>query len=96
MAPNTTIPEIMFQWMEKQSYLKRLIVKIELTLSEFDISHSDFEELTKLSNNSAFKEWFVRHSGIHWPQSGYSGIGNRLTMSTYVGLLKHYRDCKAL
>ncbi len=96
LAPNTTIPEIMFQWMAKQSYLKRLMAKVELTLSEFDISHSEFEELTKLSSNSAFKEWSLKHSGIHWPQSGYSGLGTKMTVSTYVGLLKHYSDSKAL
>lgn len=90
LAPNTSFPEILYRWMSQQCYLKRLIVKLELALSDFDITIDEIRQLINILQTPEFKEWAKKHSGLHWPQSGYSGLGNKMTLSTYVGLIKYY------
>jgi 5-methylcytosine-specific restriction endonuclease McrA len=92
LAPNTVIPEIMFTWMSRQSHLKRYLAKIKIALKDFDISEAEFEQLTLLSKKSEFNNWASGKAGQHWPQSGFSGFGHKMTFSTYVGLLKWYSD----
>ncbi|WP_182037412.1 HNH endonuclease [Vibrio diabolicus] len=96
LAPNTSFPEIMYKWMAKQSYFKRLMAKLELALSDFEIKDDEFQKLTDISQTPEFKNWARKHCGLHWPQSGYSGLGTKMTLSTYVGLMKHYSSRNAL
>ena len=92
LAPNTVIPEIMFTWMSKQSSFKRYLSKIKTAMEDFGILEEEFEHLISLSKDAEFLEWVADKAGQHWPQSGYSGLGQKMTFSTYVGLLKWYSD----
>ncbi len=72
------------------------MAKLELALSDFDITDDEFQKLTDISLTPEFKNWARKHCGLHWPQSGYSGLGTKMTLSTYVGLMKHYSSRNAL
>lgn len=92
LAPNTTIPEIMYLWMNKQDHLKRMRIKVEMAINDFDLAFERPENLLSVMNSSEFKTWALKNSGLHWPQSGYSGLGHNVTISTFFGLLKYYLE----
>ncbi|AUV85943.1 hypothetical protein C1N50_07220 [Vibrio campbellii] len=92
LAPNTTIKEVMFKWMASQSWFFRFNAKLTQAFNDFDVPIEDYEKLICLSQNPDFKLWVKDKIGMHWPQSGYSGLGHKFTVSTYVGLLKYYSE----
>ena len=63
-----------------------------MAINDFDLGFERPEDLLSVMNSSEFKTWALRNSGLHWPQSGYSGLGHKVTISTLVGLLKYYLE----
>ena len=94
LAPNTSFTEIFFQWAQNQNYIKRLNQQILQCREDFDLPEELLFELLKTSATKKFEEFLHRYAGLHWPQSGYSGLGKRLTLSTFVGLLLYYYNNK--
>lgn len=86
LAPNTPIREIFFQWTKCQSWFKRneLILKAEMEV--WGIHEDLYPKFTEDLHSDDFKLWTKNRVGLHWPQSGYSGFGKRLTPSTMLGL----------
>lgn len=90
LAPNTSFPEIFFQWARNQSNIKRFNQEMQECLEIFNISKELCSELIDISKTEKYKAWSDIHGGIHRPQSGYSGTGKKLTVSTFMGLLLYY------
>lgn len=92
-APNTSIAEIMIEWVKNSPhYLFREVQKIQDAMKVFLIPEIEHDEFSTIINDPKFKEWISNKTGIHRPQSSYSGIGKKLTASTVVGLAKYYRN----
>jgi HNH endonuclease len=92
LAPNTAFPQIMFKWMANQNTFKRFSNKVLCAMSDFEIDEADFVKVMATINDMEFIKWARDKSGLHWPQSGYSGTANKFTVSTMIGLMKHYWD----
>lgn len=90
LAPNTSIPEIFFQWARRQSFFERRSYQIQQCMKDFNITEELYFKLDEISQTKKFKDFFSNHAGLHWPQSGYSGLGRKLTVSTWCGLLSYY------
>lgn len=90
LAPNTSIPEIFFQWVRKQNFAERYVYQMQQCMKAFDIPKELNFKLEEISQTEEFKDFLNKHAGLHRPQLGYSGLGRRLTTSTLYGLLFHY------
>jgi HNH endonuclease len=90
LAPNTSIPEIFFQWARKQNFSERHVYQMQQCMKAFGISEELHIKFNEISQTKEFKDFLIKHAGLHRPQSGYSGSGKRLTASTWYGLLLHY------
>ncbi|MGK7942775.1 MAG: HNH endonuclease [Crocosphaera sp.] len=92
LAPNTSHPEIFFQWARQQSVWERNGYQIKQALTSFDVSENDeiIYSLINLLKTQEFQDFLHLHAGLHRPQSGYSGLGKSLTFSTVLGLLVYY------
>lgn len=90
LAPNTSIPETFFQWAGKQSFLERRIYQIQQCMKAVDIPEESYSKIEEVLQTQEFKDFLSKHAGLHRPQSGYSGLGRRLTISTFCELLFHY------
>lgn len=91
LAPNTNIPEIFFEWVRKQSSWLRENSKIRAAFASFGIEEANENDFCELLMSDEFKSWSSGKTGIHRPQSKYAPVSSRLTPSTIVGLLVHYR-----
>jgi hypothetical protein len=90
LAPNTTIPEIFYEWAKSQSWCRREASKIRDALASFD-THPDFEnDISSLFCSEEFQEWLKDKCSSHRPQSNYAPISSRLTPSTFIGLAVYY------
>lgn len=90
LAPNTSIPEIFFQWARKQNCRERQFFRLKQCMKAFDIPTELYSVLSDISKTKEFDDFLNQHARLHGPQSGYSGLGRRLTTSTLYGLLFHY------
>jgi len=90
LAPNTSIPEIFFQWARKQNFAERYVYQIQQCMKDFGIPEELYVTLNEISQTEEFKEFLSKHAGLHRSQSGYSDLGRRLTASTWYGLLFYY------
>lgn len=92
LAPNTSIPEIFFEWVSKQCLVTRKIRDMQQALSEFGIDFSDeniLAELNDLLRSPEFREWRKRKVETHWRQTPPRGPS--ITIASQVGLLVHYQ-----
>jgi len=94
LAPNTTIPGILFEWMRSQCFMTRRIQKIEEAMSLFGLDLSEYSKVVNTFKDPEFLQWAKDKTGIYWPQYGYSGSFSNVTASTMVGLYKYYRAKK--
>jgi hypothetical protein len=92
IAPNTSFPDIFFQWARKQNFLERHAYRIQQSLTAFSIHEELYPKLDAISKTREFKDFAHKHSGLHRSQSGYSGVGRQLTDSTMIGLLFYYYE----
>ncbi|WP_088893941.1 HNH endonuclease signature motif containing protein [Leptolyngbya ohadii] len=90
LAPNTSIPEIFFQWACKQSFAERQFFQMQQSMKAFDISDELHPLLNDISQTKEFGDFLRSYASLHRSQSGYSGLGKRLTASTFYGLLCYY------
>ena len=91
LAPNTDIPEIMIEWVKNQNNMNRFIRKVLTEFESFEIPESQKSDFLVTFQSDKFKTWCKKRIGIHWPQSGYSGTGHKIIISTWVGLYKAYK-----
>ncbi len=89
-APNTSIPEIFFEWAQAQSWHTRENAKISAALSAFGIDAEALQDFNELVISDEFKSWRSDKIGLHRPQSNYAPVSSRLTPATLVGLAVHY------
>jgi hypothetical protein len=92
LAPNTSIPEIFFEWAIAQDWDTRESAKIYAALNAFDVDDAAQPALAELIISEEFKSWMRGKFGLHRPQSNYAPISCRLTPATLVGLAVHYRS----
>lgn len=90
LAPNTSIPEIFFEWVRSQAWLRREQARIDQALEAFSVSQHDYPEIQKTINSPEFKVWVDGKMGLHRPQSNYAPRSSRLTPSTIVGLVVYF------
>jgi hypothetical protein len=88
--PNTSIPEIFFEWARAQSWNARESVKILDAIKAFGVKEAVLLELEQVMSSEGFKNWSEGKRGLHWPQSNYAPVSSRLTAATTVGLAVHY------
>jgi 5-methylcytosine-specific restriction endonuclease McrA len=91
LAPNTTVPEVFFEWARAQSSWKRDGERIDSAFEAFGIVDADKEALLKLMGSEHFRSWSAGRIGLHRPQSNYPSTLFRLTPTTRIGLAAHYR-----
>jgi hypothetical protein len=95
-APNTSLPEIFFEWARAQSWNVRESAKIRAAFDAFGVDDAAQEDLNELIYSEGFKSWMSGKLGLHRPQSNYAPISSRLTPATFVGLAIYYRrTCQA-
>ena len=95
LAPNTSIPDIIFEWARAQSSEARELSKIRAALSAFGIDDAEAMELEAVLFSKEFEIWKSGKLGLHRPQSNYASISYRLTPATLVGLVVYYRRTTA-
>ncbi|TYL78559.1 HNH endonuclease [Bradyrhizobium cytisi] len=89
--PNTTIPEVFFEWARAQSWSAREDAKIRDAMQTFGVDDTTMPDLDQVLNSEDFKIWSGDKIGLHWPQSSYPSISSRLTPATILGLAIYYR-----
>jgi HNH endonuclease len=93
--PNTSIPEIFFEWARAQNWDTRESAKICAALDAFSIDSAKREDLNELIISKEFKSWISAKFGLHRPQSNYAPRSSRLTPATIVGLAVYYQRSKS-
>ena len=88
--PNTSIPEIFFEWARTQSWSAREDAKIRDAMTAFRVDETTMPDLDQVLDSEDFKVWSDK-IGLHWPQSNYASILSRLTPATTSGLAVYYR-----
>ena len=86
LAPNTPIREIFFHWVKQQSWFRRSENTLKHELEAWRIPKNSYERIASDLKSKRFKAWAKNRIGLHRPQSGYSGLGKKLTPSTLIGL----------
>lgn len=89
-APNTSIPDLFFEWARSQSWYARERTKVVSAFNSFDVKEHDYGRYGALMDSSDFKAWISGKLGLHRPQSSYAPTSSRLTPSTFVGLAVFY------
>lgn len=89
-APNTSIPEIFFEWARAQNSSARESAKINAAFAAFGINAAALQDFDELVMSDGFKSWLSGKIGLHRPQSNYAPISSQLTPATFVGLAVHY------
>lgn len=95
-APNTTIPQIFFDWARSQNTERRENAKLREAFRSFRIPEDMYETILRVCLSPEFVEWSAGKSGIHRPQSNYATVSARLTPATTIGLAQHYLKYHAL
>ncbi|UZH08191.1 MULTISPECIES: HNH endonuclease [unclassified Halomonas] len=90
LAPNTSIPEIFYEWARAQSSYVREAQKIKTALRSFGVEEQDHDKYCAFMNAESFRGWLDGKMGLHRPQSNYAPTSARLTPATMVGLLIYY------
>jgi len=92
LGPNTTIPDIFFDWARSQNSGARETSKIRAAFESYNISIDGpaVECFCELIDSAEFKSWISGKCGLHRPQSNYAPLSARLTPATMVGLAIHY------
>ncbi len=90
LAPNTSIPEIFFEWARSQNWYVRESVKIKAALRSFGVVEEEHDKYYAFMNSENFRDWIDGKIGLHRPQSNYAPTSSRLTPATMVGLLVYY------
>jgi hypothetical protein len=90
-APNTNVPEILFEWARAQSWNARETAKVCAALNAFSVDSMTEQDFNELIVSDAFKSWKSGKFGLHRPQSNYAPVSSRLTPATLVGLAVYYR-----
>src|SRR5271155_4282195 len=90
-APNTSVPEIFFEWARAQSWIARESAKICKALNDFGVTAASYTDVFEAMESEEFKCWASDKVGLHRPQSNYASTLSRLTPATLVGLAVHYR-----
>lgn len=91
LAPNTSFPEIFFQWAQKQNFMERHAYHGKRCRKTFGIPDEMFPLLKELLDSKEFRECLGKHASWHSPLSGYERYRG-ITLSTMYGLLAYY--CK--
>ncbi len=89
LAPNTSFKDVFMRWAEKQNYFERIMKRNKKLFEVYGIELND-ENCGKMNSfilTEKFRDWFRDNSGLHWNQQG---LGNKLTPSTFVGLIVKY------
>lgn len=89
--PNSSIPEIFFEWARSQNFYKREFGKILAATDAFAVVGADFDGICDTINSNEFKLWVRDKFGLHWPQSNYAPSSSRLTPATMIGLVVAFR-----
>jgi hypothetical protein len=89
-APNTSLPDIFFEWAHAQSWDARESAKIRVALDAFGADRLDQQNLSETITSERFELWRRDKIGLHRPQSNYASISSRLTPATFVGLAVYY------
>jgi HNH endonuclease len=91
LMPNTTVPDVFFEWARTQSYWRRDEAKIRAALESFGRNDADLEALTGIIRSKEFRSWSREKVGLHRPQSNYASRLSRLTPATLIGLAIQYQ-----
>jgi hypothetical protein len=94
MQPNTTIPDIFFEWARVQSAAARDTARMLNAFMSYGIRPNDLsalESIQTVMDSPEFKAWASGKFGLHRPQSNYATTMMRLTPATMIGLAIHYR-----
>ena len=91
LAPNTSIPEIFFEWAHAQDWDERESARILAALESYGVRSPDYRDFNEVIMSDEFRLWMSSKFGLHRPQSNYAPISARLTPATFVGLAVHYR-----
>jgi hypothetical protein len=91
LAPNTSIPEIFFEWVHAQDWDVRESARILAALESFGVHSTDYRDFNEVIVSDEFTLWMSAKFGLHRPQSNYAPVSSRLTPATLVGLAVHYR-----
>jgi hypothetical protein len=92
LAPNTNSPEIFFEWLKNQNHVKRFHHKVIIELESFNLPEAEAEAFLTTFQTDEFKNWCIDKIGLHRPQSSYSGTGHKITVSTWIGLYKQFKN----
>ena len=90
LAPNTSFPEILFEWARTQSWASRESAKLTAAIASFGISDTALRDFGEVLISEGFRSWAFSRFGLHRPQSNYAPISARLTPATHVGLAAYY------
>ncbi len=90
LAPNTSFPEIFFEWARAQSSDARESAKLMAAINAFSVGGVALQEFGEVITSEGFRSWASGRFGLHRPQSNYAPISARLTPATYVGLAAYY------
>jgi HNH endonuclease len=90
LAPNTSIPAILFEWARAQSSYGREMARIRAALDAFRVSEEEAQGLEALLESEEFKTWKSDKVGLHRPQSNYASTSYRLTPATFIGLAVYF------
>ena len=96
LQPNTSVPEVFFQWARAQNSFAREVAKLRTAFESFGIVEVDAQiELGELICSNDLRSWMSGKIGLHRPQSNYAPRSSRLTPATVVGLAAYYqRNCR--
>ena len=86
LAPNTSIPDVFFDWASAQSSWQRESAKLNTAFQSFGVDRDDQEHLAELMIFAEFRSWMSGKFGLHRPQSNYAPVSSRFTPATVIGL----------
>jgi 5-methylcytosine-specific restriction endonuclease McrA len=92
LAPNTTEPEIFFAWVKRQNWFRRSMSKLNLEFESHGITEEQLTKLKSIFESEEFQVGAQQNIGLHFPQSGYSSIFSRTTLSSILGALLTYAE----
>jgi len=90
LAPNTSIPEIFFEWAKAQSAWHRDSARIREAFRSFGIRPEQSADIVQLMESEGFQGWVAGKTGLHRPQCGYPSRTYRLTPTMMIGLAVYY------
>ena len=95
LAPNTSFPEIFFEWARAQDWDARESAKLTAAIDAFGVGGAALQEVFEVMTSEGYRSWAFDRFSLHRPQSNYAPISSRLTPATSVGLAAYYwRNCQ--